>query len=83
MRTAVTLVLALLLALSTAGCTSSGTPETPGATPALESGANPAFEIAEPQLNMATLKDLAARRGERLTWADLNSYYHAEIGWGL
>ena len=40
-------------------------------------------DVAQPNLNMATLKDLIERNGENLTWEDFNSYYSEEIGSGL
>lgn len=40
-------------------------------------------DVAQPNLNMATLKDLVERNGENLTWEDFNSYYSEEIGSGL
>lgn len=40
-------------------------------------------DIVSPNLNLATLKDLAARCGENLTWTDFDPYYSEDIGSGL
>ena len=40
-------------------------------------------DVAQPTLTLATLEDLAARRGEELTWEDLSPYYSQEVGSGL
>ena len=36
-------------------------------------------DVAEPNLNMLTLKDLVERDGESLTWTDFISYYSEEV----
>jgi len=40
-------------------------------------------DIAEPSLNLATLKDLVSRRGIYLTWEDFAPYYGEDVGSGL
>ena len=40
-------------------------------------------DIAEPVLNLATLKDLVSRLGVYLTWEDFAPYYGEDVGSGL
>ena len=40
-------------------------------------------DVATPNLNMLTLKDLVERDGVNLTWADFASYYSEDVGSGL
>ncbi len=44
---------------------------------------NAITDIAQPSLNMATLKDLVGLIGEDLTWDDFGPYWYEDVGSGL
>ena len=44
---------------------------------------NSITDISAPELNIATLKDIAERTGGNLTWTDFSSYYCEDIGSGI